>query len=62
MVAYVTVGVDDIAKAERFYTAFLPALGYTLERYHRDLSYIPPTTPGQPPSSSEFYVKSPSNG
>ena len=26
MIAYVTVGADDIARAERFYSAFLPAL------------------------------------
>ncbi len=31
MIAYVTVGVDDIVRAERFYSAFLPALGYELE-------------------------------
>ena len=28
MIAYVTVGADDIDCAERFYSAFLPALGY----------------------------------
>ena len=40
MIAYVTVGADDMVAAERFYSAFLPALGYRLERYHDDLSYI----------------------
>ena len=30
MIAYVTVGADDIAGAKRFYCAFLPALGYAL--------------------------------
>ena len=59
MIAYVTVGADDIARAERFYSAFLPALGYTLERYQGDLSYIPP---GDPPVSPDFYVKAPFNG
>ncbi len=62
MIAYVTVGADDIAGAERFYSAFLPALGYLLEKYHGDLSYIPPTEPGQRPTSPDFYVKSPFNG
>ena len=33
MIAYVTVGADDIDCAERFYAAFLPALGYGLERF-----------------------------
>ena len=59
MIAYVTVGADDIARAERFYSSFLPALGYELEEYHDDLSYIPP---GQSPVSPDFYVKSPFNG
>ncbi len=62
MIAYVTVGADDIAQAERFYSAFLPALGYSLEEYHGDLSYIPPQQSDQKPSSPDFYVKSPYNG
>lgn len=62
LIAYVTVGADDIAKAERFYSAFLPALGYGLEDYQGDLSYILPTEPGQPPVQPDFYVKSPFNG
>ncbi len=61
MIAYVTIGVDDIERAERFYSAFLPALGYSLERYHGDLSYALPVEPGQPPLP-EFYVKSPFDG
>ncbi len=62
MIAYVTVGVDDITRAERFYSAFLPALGYALERYHGDLSYALPVPPGQSPVQPEFYVKSPFDG
>ena len=62
MIAYVTVGADDIAKAERFYSAFLPALGYGLEKYHGDLSYILPVEPGQSSVQPDFYVKSPFNG
>lgn len=61
MIAYVTVGADDLAKAERFYSAFLPAMGYTLEAYHGDLSYILPVAPNQI-SQPDFYVKSPFNG
>lgn len=30
MIAYVTVGADDIVLAKRFYASFLPALGYGL--------------------------------
>ncbi|WP_299772297.1 VOC family protein [uncultured Tateyamaria sp.] len=62
MIAYVTVGVDDIALAERFYSAFLPALGYELEEYHGDLSYVPPVQPGQSSVSPDFYVKAPFDG
>ncbi|MDG1182978.1 MAG: VOC family protein, partial [Tateyamaria sp.] len=46
MIAYITVGVDDMERAEQFYSAFLPALGYRLEHYHGDLSYIPTPQPG----------------
>ena len=62
MIAYVTVGANDIARAERFYSAFLPALGYVLERYHGDLSYILPRQAGQPFAPPDFYVKSPFDG
>ncbi len=62
MIAYVTVGVNDIALAERFYSAFLPALGYTLEEYHGDLSYVLPAHPGQSVVRPDFYVKRPFDG
>lgn len=62
MIAYVTVGVDDMARAERFYSAFLPALGYRLERYQGDLSFVLPVPPGQSPVLPDFYVKAPFNG
>ncbi|SFS22157.1 VOC family protein [Yoonia litorea] len=58
MIAYITVGADDMEAAERFYSAFLPALGYSFERYHGDLSYIPASAPASP----DFYVKRPFNG
>ncbi|MHA3916205.1 VOC family protein [Halovulum sp. GXIMD14793] len=62
MIAYVTVGVDDIARAERFYSAFLPALGYRLETYQGDIGYTLPAQPGQSPAPPDFYVKSPFDG
>ena len=62
MIAYITVGVDDIALAQRFYTAFLPALGYEMEEYHGDLSFALPVPAGQAPVWPEFYVKSPFDG
>ncbi len=62
MIAYVTVGADDIARAKRFYSAFLPALGYELEEGPEGLSYVLPVAPGQSPILPDFYVKRPFDG
>ena len=62
MIAYVTVGADDIARAKRFYQAFLPALGYGLTEGPQGLSYALPMAPGQPAMLPEFYVKTPFDG
>ena len=61
MIAYVTVGADDITRAERFYSAFLPTLGYELDYYQNDLSYTLAAKPNQP-APPDFYVKKPQNG
>lgn len=60
MISYVTVGADDIAKAERFYSAFLPALGYRMDYYQGDLSFVLPVADGAKPQP-DFYVKKPFN-
>ncbi|GKX35539.1 MAG: lactoylglutathione lyase [Rhizobiaceae bacterium MnEN-MB40S] len=57
MIAYVTVGADDLALAKRFYSAFLPALGYQLEEGPEGLSYALPAQPGQSFVPPDFYVK-----
>ncbi|WP_299687848.1 VOC family protein [uncultured Tateyamaria sp.] len=57
MISYVTVGADDIARAKRFYAAFLPALGYGLEEGAEGLSYALPVEAGQRPVLPDFYVK-----
>lgn len=57
MIAYVTVGADDIALAKRFYSAFLPALDYDLKEGPEGLSYTLPVEPGQCPILPDFYVK-----
>ncbi len=62
MIAYVTVGADDIARAKQFYTAFLPALGYQLTEGPEGLSFALPVKPGQFPVLPEFYVKPPYDG
>ncbi|MCH2165066.1 MAG: VOC family protein [Marinovum sp.] len=61
MISYVSVGADDIAVAKRFYSAFLPALGFGFEEGPEGLSYVPPQVPGQP-VLPDFYVKPPYNG
>lgn len=57
MIAYVTVGADDIARAKRFYSAILPALGYELHEGPEGLSYTLPLPLGQSPALPDFYVK-----
>jgi len=62
MIAYVTVGADDMVLAKRFYSAFLPALGYQLTEVSDGLSCALPKQPGQTIALPEFYVKSPFDG
>ncbi|QXT41236.1 VOC family protein [Gymnodinialimonas ceratoperidinii] len=57
MIAYVTVGADDLALAKRFYTAFLPQLGYDLSESLEGLSFALPFDPGQDLRLPDFYVK-----
>jgi catechol 2,3-dioxygenase-like lactoylglutathione lyase family enzyme len=62
MIAYVTVGADDIPRAKRFYSAFLPALGYGLTEGAEGLSFALPVPEGQAPVLPDFYVKPTYNG
>ncbi|KAB0566136.1 MULTISPECIES: VOC family protein [Brucella] len=62
MIGYVTVGADDIARARRFYSAFLPALDYELTEGTEGLSYVLPEQPGPSAALPDFYVKPPFNG
>lgn len=62
MISYVSVGADDIPRAKRFYSAFLPALGYGLEEGPEGLSYVLPVPHGQSPVLPDFYVKPPYDG
>ncbi|MEP3045276.1 MAG: VOC family protein [Roseibium sp.] len=62
MIAYVTVGADDIVRPKRFYSAFLPALDYELEVSSEGLSYTLPEQPGQSAALPDFYVKPPFDG
>ncbi|HAT85303.1 MAG TPA: glyoxalase [Rhizobiales bacterium] len=62
MISYVTVGVDDIARAKRFYSAFLPALDYDLEERPDGISCTLRKQPDQAFALPDFYIKSPFNG
>ena len=57
MIAYVTVGADDLGLAKQFYSAFLPSLGYGLKEGAEGLSYALPVEEGQFPALPDFYVK-----
>ena len=57
MIAYITVGADDIPRARRFYASFLPTLGYGLEEGPEGLSYVLPMQPDRRLAPPDFYVK-----
>lgn len=57
MIGYVTVGADDLARAKRFYTAFLPALGYALQEGPEGLNFALSSDSARHPALPEFYVK-----
>lgn len=57
MIAYVTVGADDIKAAKQFYDALLPALGYGLTTGPQGLSYALAVPEGEKPTLPDFYVK-----
>jgi len=62
MIAYVTIGADDIARAKRFYAALLPALGYELEERSDGISCTPIKQPGQTVAPPDLYIKTPFDG
>lgn len=62
MLSYVMVGANDIPAAESFYSAFLPSLGYVLERWKGKLIYSLPGTPDQQNGPGAFYVVPPYDG
>lgn len=62
MIAYVTIGADDIARAKRFYSAFLLDLDYELKEGAEGLSYALREQPEQPAALPDFYVKPPFDG
>ncbi len=62
MIAYITLGTDDIAQAKRFYTAILPALGYALNEQPDGMSCTLPVAPGERPVGPDLYIKPPFDG
>ena len=62
MIAYITVGVDDIARAKRFYSSFLPALGYMLTESAEGISCVFQEQSSQSTAMPELYIKTPFDG
>lgn len=62
MIAYLTIGADDINRAKRFYEALLPALGYELTLSPEGLSCALAPQAGQTVALPELYVKAPFDG
>ena len=63
MISYVTVGADDLRQAERFYSSFLPGLGYTMtDDGPEGLSYSVPGSSDPRDEPPDFYVKPPFDG
>ncbi len=62
MIAYVTIGADDIARAKEFYSAFLPALDYELEEGPEGLSCTLPNQLAHSAALPDLYVKPPFDG
>ena len=63
MIAYVTLGSNNIESAELFYSAFLLPLGYQLfKEGNGDLSYCLPKPGEMTPPLPDVYIKTPFNG
>jgi catechol 2,3-dioxygenase-like lactoylglutathione lyase family enzyme len=63
MIAYVTLGSNNIESAELFYSAFLLPLGYQLfKEGNGDLSYCLPKPSEMAPQLPDVYIKAPFNG
>jgi catechol 2,3-dioxygenase-like lactoylglutathione lyase family enzyme len=62
LIGYITVGVDDLKRAEMFYSAFLLRLGYSLDVSHEGLSYSKEASNDHLHETADFYVKQPFDG
>lgn len=62
MIAYITIGTNDMTRARAFYTAFLPALGYDFSEGSDGLSFALPVPEGEVPTAPDVYVKHPFDG
>jgi len=62
MIAYISVGVDDMERAKRFYLSFMPALEYDMEESAEGLSFVLRPQEHATFLFPEFYVKPTFNG
>ncbi len=56
MIAYLTIGADDLSLAKRFYSAFLPAIGYQVEEHPEGLAYTLPEPGDRFTAQPELYI------
>ena len=62
MLGYLTIGANDIARSERFYTAVLGPLGYEKAEEEDGVAYTLPDIPDRVDGPCAVYVKKPYDG
>ncbi|WP_333696279.1 VOC family protein [Phaeobacter italicus] len=62
MIAYITIGSNDLPRAKAFYQAILPPLGYDFSEGREGLSFVLPVPEGEQPCAPDVYVKRPFDG
>jgi catechol 2,3-dioxygenase-like lactoylglutathione lyase family enzyme len=62
MLGYLTIGANDIARSERFYTAVLRPLGYDVAAQEDAVAYTLPEVPDRFGSPCAVYVRKPYDG
>ena len=62
MLGYLTIGANDIARSERFYTAVLGPLGYRRAEEEDGVAYALPNSADGSNGPTALYVKKPFDG
>lgn len=62
MLSYVTIGADDVPRAGKFYSAFLPHLGFAVEEDKGCLIYSLPSAADGLGGPTQIYIMPPFDG